>query len=196
VSKNQSAYDHFTEISVRRDFDGCARMVASGLVFDVDSGTRVRVTNAGLITSEIRILDGRHKDRKGIVAAEFLSSLPSYVDRKTDNTENEQPPAKPTEIAATWHEVARFKSDAAKEKTDSFCVPDYVWQIRWNTKPKSSVDGSFVFDVKNKSDDSTVAVLGNVMGVGKDWSPIRGAGHFYLAIRSTQDFEIVVETKH
>jgi hypothetical protein len=52
-----------------------ASLILSGRVFVCDNGTKVTVLESGVFTCRIRVMEGNHIGREGILASEFLASL-------------------------------------------------------------------------------------------------------------------------
>lgn len=59
-----------TQLRLANDNEGVAGMILSGRVMMVETGTRCRVIDNGILTTEIRILGGLCTGRSGIVPSE------------------------------------------------------------------------------------------------------------------------------
>jgi hypothetical protein len=73
VAIDPASHDRLNTISAARDEHGMSQLVDSGRVMIVSSGTRVLVIAPGLFTSEVRILDGPHQGKSGIVSSEWVT---------------------------------------------------------------------------------------------------------------------------
>lgn len=71
VAVSKEEYDEFLKFSSAQDMQGVTGMLVAGQVFMVDSGTPV-VRLGGVLTCEVRILDGPHRGTVGWVAGDFM----------------------------------------------------------------------------------------------------------------------------
>ena len=69
----RNVLSRFTELAVAKDYLGMAGMEGAGQVFPVPSGTKVKVIDRGVITSEVRVMEGQHIGDSGFVPAEFVT---------------------------------------------------------------------------------------------------------------------------
>ncbi len=75
LAVSEAALDRFTHLSVANDSAGVEQMGAAGLLFLVPSGTHVRVISSGIMTFELRILDGPKTDQSCFVEAERVDKI-------------------------------------------------------------------------------------------------------------------------
>jgi hypothetical protein len=73
VAKSEDAYSELTKTIGARDETGLNELTSSGQVFVVPVGTKVRVLEGGILTSEIRIVSGAYSGTRGFVATVYLS---------------------------------------------------------------------------------------------------------------------------
>jgi hypothetical protein len=76
IAMNSVVHDRMMKLVTAKDDVGLTDLVLSGLVYMVPSGTKVRLIDKGIFTSEVRILEGQHQNKAGLVIAEFVV----YVD--------------------------------------------------------------------------------------------------------------------
>ncbi len=72
VAANKASYDKLSKYAARGDVAAFAGLFADGLAWEIKSGTRVREVDPGIFSSEVEILAGKYKGKRGLVAAEFL----------------------------------------------------------------------------------------------------------------------------
>ncbi len=72
VGINEDALDQLEKAQMAQDEQGQVQLVASARILLVPGGTKVRLLELGLFRYEVRILEGRHKGRKGWVPREFV----------------------------------------------------------------------------------------------------------------------------
>lgn len=77
VAITEAALDQFLKSHSANDKDGMVQMIATGLVFSVDNGTKVLVIDhgEGMFKRKIRILEGNMKGRAGYVPYEWVKPL-------------------------------------------------------------------------------------------------------------------------
>ena len=83
VAVSQKAYDRFAKLSGANDREGAEQMGAMGLLWLLSSGTRVRVISPGIMSSEVRVLDGPRAGHSCILAAEFVDRIKETSNRPT-----------------------------------------------------------------------------------------------------------------
>ena len=72
VAIDQSALDAYGKFAVARDRYGPQELILSGRIFTVSNGTRARVIERNLATTEVRIMDGPHQGKRGLVPYEWV----------------------------------------------------------------------------------------------------------------------------
>lgn len=72
VAVDEEAFDAFTKAAVANDEIGIGQLITSGRIFTVPQNTRVLVLDPGVLSTTVRILDGAHQSKSGIVAAEYV----------------------------------------------------------------------------------------------------------------------------
>lgn len=73
VAKNEKVYSRLVTLASANDLTGIDQLHLTGSIWSEPSGTKVRIIDAGFITSEIRVLSGRYSGRDCIVATRFIS---------------------------------------------------------------------------------------------------------------------------
>ncbi len=114
VSMNDGVNTRLTKLCIANDDIGVRNLVANGLVYAVPSGTKARVIQTGFTTFEVRILDGTHAEKAGIVAAEFVK----YVDESV----NERNAAKKREYDAKMKEEEDRQKKIEQDKLDKIAA--------------------------------------------------------------------------
>jgi hypothetical protein len=72
-AEDDGAWDAMNEALLARDEEGFVRLVASGRVLVVPSGTGARVLDVGFVSRKVRLLDGPQRGKAAWVAAEYLA---------------------------------------------------------------------------------------------------------------------------
>ena len=72
VAVSMNDLERMTQLQLANDNEGVAGMILTGRVMMVDAGTKCRVIDNGILTDEIRILDGPCRLRSGFVPVEFV----------------------------------------------------------------------------------------------------------------------------
>lgn len=70
VCVDDKAQTDLTRFSTRRDVGGVQQMMLDGRFFVVTRGTKATVTRPGVMTVGVRIEDGKHAGRDGVVIIE------------------------------------------------------------------------------------------------------------------------------
>lgn len=65
-------YKRINQLSNARDAAGLAQMERDGKLFVAAAGTTVKIINAGFLSHEVRIEDGPHAGKNGIIASDFV----------------------------------------------------------------------------------------------------------------------------
>lgn len=73
---SSEAREEFTRASVNNDQDGIDQMIRSGKIILVPSGTPCFVVDAGLVTSEVRVTEGRNAGTVGFLSSEYVQAAP------------------------------------------------------------------------------------------------------------------------
>ena len=73
VGVDEKAYDEFTKAIVNHDKEGMDELVSTGRIFVVQDGTRVRILDRGVFTTEVRVLSGPHEGQRGIVSSSLIT---------------------------------------------------------------------------------------------------------------------------
>ena len=68
----QAALDRLIQLSTARDGAGVARMVFGGQAMAIDDGTRARLIDPGILSHEVRVLEGPYAGRSAFIPSEFL----------------------------------------------------------------------------------------------------------------------------
>lgn len=69
-------YERINHFSSVRDATGLAQMQEDERLFIAEVGTNVTIINVGIASHEVRVVDGPHKGRSGIIAVEFVNKPP------------------------------------------------------------------------------------------------------------------------
>lgn len=72
VAINEAAFNDWTKARVAKDKTGMTFLLASGRIFSVDTGTKVRVIDQAYLIRKIRILSGEKEGASGWVSADYL----------------------------------------------------------------------------------------------------------------------------
>jgi ribosomal protein L40E len=73
VADSPENFERVVHLSVVGDNLGIAELALQGHAFLVDSGTRVKIIDSGIVKSEVRIMEGQFFGRSGWVPREFLN---------------------------------------------------------------------------------------------------------------------------
>lgn len=72
IATSAQANKRFLKLSVAKDLDGIEQMILSGELLPIADGTQLKIIDLGLLTSEVRALNGRHSGRSGFIDTEIL----------------------------------------------------------------------------------------------------------------------------
>lgn len=72
VAATKAALDQLSKLSHAKDKQGIAALMLTGNVWSVPSGTRCHVIDHGLLTYEVRLLDGARAGTACFVASDFV----------------------------------------------------------------------------------------------------------------------------
>lgn len=72
LSVDEQTADRLTQLSTARDEAGIRQLMAAGRVLVVPAKTKVRVLAPGLLTTEVRILEGTHEGKSGLIPSEWV----------------------------------------------------------------------------------------------------------------------------
>ena len=99
----------------------------------------------------------------------------------------------PTTSSQQAHQVGLWNGNGCKN-TETFYVPTKVWYITWKTwlEPGRKSGGLLAIWVYTE-DGKYVDLVANVIGADTDSSAMRGKGHFYLEISSSQPWTVEVK---
>ena len=75
VAISKAALDRSIKAAIARDDLGHVALLLDEEIFVIEVGTLVRVIDIGFMTSEIRILEGKHAGRSGFLPSEFVVPL-------------------------------------------------------------------------------------------------------------------------
>ena len=71
---SEAALDRLTQLCNAKDSYGLAQMMLAGQALGIKDGTRARLIDPGIITHEVRVLEGEYRGRSAFISAEFLVS--------------------------------------------------------------------------------------------------------------------------
>lgn len=140
-----------------------------------------------------------------ILAAFMLIGCTGNSTNNSENTAQETVKSTPAETQASTPEPTPAKtqepvtiaswSGSSTKNTETFHVPSKEWTISWDTKPGKSGDGNFIVYVYDANNPKVVSqVAANVIGASDESTIMRGEGDYYLAITTTQPYDITVST--
>jgi hypothetical protein len=72
VAISQQAHDRFVTLVAAKDHLGLGLMAEAGLVWSVPSGTECVVIDRGILSSEVRIMEGKHTGQACFVSSDFI----------------------------------------------------------------------------------------------------------------------------
>jgi hypothetical protein len=72
VAIDEQSRDRAIQLQRADDRRGLGELVLAGRIFRVESGAKAIVIDPGILTTEIRLLDGPHAGKAGLIDAEFI----------------------------------------------------------------------------------------------------------------------------
>jgi hypothetical protein len=72
VATSEANLDKLMKTLTIKDSEGILELLANGEAFAVDNGTKCRVLTPGILTVEVRIIEGDQRGRSGFVPREFI----------------------------------------------------------------------------------------------------------------------------
>lgn len=72
LSIDEKSNSRLTKLLIAEDKVGVAEMVVEGKAFIVPKGTRAKILAFGLLTCEVRVMEGYHFGRSGFLPTEFV----------------------------------------------------------------------------------------------------------------------------
>lgn len=156
----------------------------TGEVFDSPGKCHSLQISESKTIIKYQCLDGSFKDYKNdcLIPKEQASNESQINSTVSSSGSNE------------WYEIMRFQGEGIKD-TETFTIPSNEWRISYDTKPTEYGESIFAVFVYT-SDGKMVGMVGNVVGVKKDSSILRGVGDYYLSINSGQQYTIIAEAKN
>lgn len=82
VAPTKEAYNRLTKLGHSNDVQGIDSLIELGVVWKVPAGTPCRVVDAGVLTYEVRILEGAYVDRLAFVVREFVVAPNPRLERE------------------------------------------------------------------------------------------------------------------
>ncbi len=105
----------------------------------------------------------------------------------------------PGSSAFAWFDVASWES-SGNDVSPLFHIETGIWRVMWVTPHDSVGDGSFAIDVYNGDGTYALDLYDTADNVGIDFGGalrgtlgVRGAGDYFLQIRTTRDYEVTVQ---
>lgn len=97
-------------------------------------------------------------------------------------------------VQPKWKEVLRVRN-IENHKTKRFEISGSEWKIKWRTKPgrNSTGDEDFIIILYDKNNQDVSEIIANVTGEDEDFTFLEGKGEYYLDIKTSQPYEVVVE---
>lgn len=146
VAPTEVNFDRAMQLAVAHDTTGISKMVLSGDIFTVPSGTQVRVIGKNFPKTEVRIMDGDSAGLSGWVPAEFVLLTPP-AEKIAPVAETVTPaPIAQKSLASTVTEKSPVQSTAPASKSpvaSAYCttVSDCDgFKIRINFREDSSCE--------------------------------------------------------
>ena len=101
--------------------------------------------------------------------------------------------------AFAWFDVASWES-SGNDVSPPFHIEAGIWRVMWVTPHDSAGDGSFAIDVYNGDGTYALDLYDTADNVGIDFGGplrgtlgVRGAGDYFLQIRTARDYEVTVQ---
>jgi hypothetical protein len=94
----------------------------------------------------------------------------------------------------TWYEIAWWKG-AESRVTETFQIPSRTWMVSWRTKVVGNHKPGNLSISVHRADGKTVGVMAEAVGADENRVILQGAGNYYLAIRATQPYRVVVKAR-
>ena len=105
----------------------------------------------------------------------------------------------PGSSAFAWFDVASWES-SGNDVSPLFHIEAGIWRVMWVTPHDSAGDGSFAIDVYNGDGTYALDLYDTADNVGIDFGGsfrgtlgVRGAGDYFLKIRTARDYEVTVQ---
>ena len=105
----------------------------------------------------------------------------------------------PGSSAFAWFDVASWES-SGNDVSPPFHIEAGIWRVMWVTPHDSAGDGSFAIDVYNGDGTYALDLYDTADNVGIDFGGplrgtlgVRGAGDYFLQIRTARDYEVTVQ---
>ena len=105
----------------------------------------------------------------------------------------------PGSSAFAWFDVASWES-SGNDVSPLFHIETGIWRVMWVTPHDSAGDGSFAIDVYNGDGTYALDLYDTADNVGIDFGGplrgtlgVRGAGDYFLQIRTARDYEVTVQ---
>ena len=105
----------------------------------------------------------------------------------------------PGSSAFAWFDVASWES-SGNDVSPPFHIEAGIWRVMWVPPHDSAGDGSFAIDVYNGDGTYALALYDTAHNVGIDFGGplrgtlgVRGAGDYFLQIRTARDYEVTVQ---
>ena len=105
----------------------------------------------------------------------------------------------PGSSAFAWFDVASWES-SGNDVSPLFHIEAGIWRVMWVTPHDSAGDGSFAIDVYNGDGTYALDLYDTADNVGIEFGGalrgtlgVRGAGDYFLQIRTARDYEVTVQ---
>ena len=105
----------------------------------------------------------------------------------------------PGSSAFAWFDVASWES-SGNDVSPLFHIETGIWRVMWVTPHDSAGDGSFAIDVYNGDGTYALDLYDTADNVGIEFGGalrgtlgVRGAGDYFLQIRTARDYEVTVQ---
>ena len=105
----------------------------------------------------------------------------------------------PESSAFAWFDVGSWES-SGNDVSPPFHIEAGIWRVMWVTPHDSAGDGSFAIDVYNGDGTYALDLYDTADNVGIDFGGplrgtlgVRGAGDYFLQIRTARDYEVTVQ---
>lgn len=69
---SQPALDRLTQLAIAGDREGIAQMTLAGQVLLIKRGTHARLIDPGILSHEVRVLEGEYAGRSAFIPCEYL----------------------------------------------------------------------------------------------------------------------------
>lgn len=96
-------------------------------------------------------------------------------------------------VKPKWYTVSTVEGNGSKQSEPFRINTDGDWKIRWRTTPGAQGTDEFVIILYDKNDEFINEIIANVAGQDEDFAYLEGKGEYFIEIKSSQEYQVVVE---